>query len=235
MRKIIIGRNHQTNKMLLSVNNVNNGKPQSLNNEKPLPASVSREHVSITIHDDGKVLLENLNVQNYTFVNMVGVESKVVKEGDLIELGTGHYVLDWKIIKPFMPKFADIRPLKKIWEDYHEENIRIKKQSKKMTELQSLTPIFTTGNIAVSVTAGAMGHINVCFITVPLVLIGFFLMIKNYINRKNDTSIDDGELLLTEFQHNYICPTCKNYLGPNSYDIISQRDKCPHCQAIYKK
>lgn len=231
MIKIIIGRDHQTNKLYLNIN----GKPYLIDKEKPLPTSVSKKHVSITFHDDGKILLENQNVQNYTFVNMVGVESKIVKEGDLIELGTGHYVLDWKIIKPFMPKFADIRPLKKVWEDYHGESIRIKKQSKKMAELQSLAPIFTTGNIVIAVSAGAMGHINVCFITVPLVLIGFFLMIKNYINRKKDTSIDDGELLLKEFQHNYVCPNCSRFLGTSSYDIISQNDKCPYCHAIYKK
>ena len=231
MITVIIGRDHQTNQLYRKVN----GKAQLIAQEKSVPTSVSKEHVSLTINDDGKMVLKNLNVQNYTFVNMVGVESKLIKEGDRIELGTGHFVLDWKIINSFIPKFADIRPLKEVWENYHSESIAIKKRNQNMAASQSFTPILTTANIAISAVASAMGHPNVCFITIPLVLIGVFLMIKNWTNRKNDTSIDDGERLQEEFQRNYVCPNCGHYLGAMPYDIICQDTKCSYCQAIYKK
>lgn len=231
MITVIIGRDHQTNQLYRKVN----GKAQLIKQDKAVPNSVGKEHVSLTITDDGKMILKNLNVQNYTYVNMVGIESKLIKEGDRIELGTEHYVLDWLVIKSFMPKFADIRPLRKVWEDYHNKSVEIKKRNQKMATSQSFTPILTTANIAISAVAGAMGHVNVCFITIPLVLIGVILMIKNYLNKKNDTSIEDNEKLLEEFHLNYVCPNCGHFLENRPYNILVQDTKCRYCQAIYKK
>ena len=78
MVTVIIGRDHRTNQLYRMAN----GKAQLIKQEKPVPTSVSKEHISLTITDDGKMILKNLNVQNYTFVNMVGVESKLIQEGD---------------------------------------------------------------------------------------------------------------------------------------------------------
>lgn len=231
MITIIIGRDHSSNHLYRKVND----RVQIIRQEKPVPRSVSREHISITINDDGKMILKNLNVQNYTYVNMVGVESKLIKKGDLIELGTGHFVLDWRIIEAFIPKFADIRPLQKVWEDYHNKNVEMKKRNQEMATAQSFTPILTTANIAISAVASAMGHVNVCFITIPLVLIGVILMIKNYINKKNDTSIEDNEKLLEDFHRNYVCPNCGHFLENRPYNVLVQDTKCRYCQAIYKK
>lgn len=76
MLKVVIGRNQSTAQLMMSVN----GMTQSFGPKNSVPTSVSREHAILSIEDDGRMVLKNMNIQNYTFVNMVGIESKRIKE-----------------------------------------------------------------------------------------------------------------------------------------------------------
>jgi hypothetical protein len=125
--------------------------------------------------------------------------------------------------------------LKKVWDNYHDENIKIKKRGQELGAAQSFTPILTLGSTAISAIAAPLGFADVCYVTIPLIIIGVFLMIRNYNKRKNDTSIEDGERLLEEFQHKYVCPNpdCKHFLGMQSYIVLRQTKKCPWCGCTY--
>ena len=107
--EFIIGRDAESSQLKISAD-----KQSKLFGAKgSVPGSVSRQHCSLTINADNTYLVKNIKAQNATYVNGVAVESKVVKEGDSIELGVDHYMLDWSFVNEMKPKMADIRPLKK--------------------------------------------------------------------------------------------------------------------------
>ena len=106
MTTIIIGRDSKTSQLRMTAN----GKSAAICGKENVPMGVGREHISITIDDEGTVILQNLNIENDTYVNGIGVETKRLKEGDCIELGKEHYRIGWDVLQPFIPKFVDIRP-----------------------------------------------------------------------------------------------------------------------------
>lgn len=228
MVTVIIGRDHRTNQLYRMAN----GKAQLIKQEKPVPTSVSKEHISLTITDDGKMILKNLNVQNYTFVNMVGVESKLIQEGDRIELGTGHYVLDWSIIKSFVPKYADIRPLKKVWEDYQNELMDLNIKERRFGHLRSATGLITTAAVILGFVTGRDNPLFIILYVVAGVISAYFFF-KAY--SECDKTPKRIQEIKEAFPHKYVCPNCGHFLDNKSYDILVQDGKCRHCQAIFKK
>lgn len=228
MVTVIIGRDHRTNQLYRMAN----GKAQLIKQEKPVPTSVSKEHISLTITDDGKMILKNLNVQNYTFVNMVGVESKLIQEGDRIELGTGHYVLDWNIIKSFVPKYADIRPLKKVWEDYQNELMDLNIKERRFGHLRSATGLITTAAVILGFVTGKDNPLFIILYVVAGVISAYFFF-KAY--SECDKTPKRIQEIKEAFPHKYVCPNCGHFLDNRSYDILVQDGKCRHCQAIFKK
>jgi len=228
MVTIVIGRDQKTAQLRMSVN----GMSQVFGQKDSVPTNVSREHVSFTIADDGTMVVKNLDIQNYTYVNMVGVESKRVKENDRIELGGGHYVLDWEYLKPFIPKYADIRPMKKVWDDYQNELLEIQIKEKRFGVLRSATGLITMAAILLSMFTSRDNPLYMTLYISAAVISALFF-VKAYLeSSKIPTRIQE---LKDELPKKYLCPNCGRYLGGISYDIVCQNDKCPHCQAIYKK
>ena len=228
MVTIVIGRDHQTNQLYRKAN----GKVQLIKQEKPVPTSVSKEHVSLTITDDGKVVLKNLNVQNYTYVNMVGIESKLIREGDRIELGPGHYVLDWNIIKGFIPKFADIRPLKKVWEDYQGELMALTIKEKRFGILRGATGLITTAAVILGFVTGRDNPLFIVLYVVAGVISALFF-IKAY--SECDKAPKRAQEIKDAFPRKYVCPNCGHFLENRPYDVLAQDTKCRYCQVIFKK
>lgn len=229
MITVIIGRDHQTNQLYRKVN----GKAQLIKQDKAVPNSVGKEHVSLTITDDGKMILKNLNVQNYTYVNMVGIESKLIKEGDRIELGTEHYVLDWLVIKSFMPKFADIRPLRKVWEDYQKEQDDFQIKQTRSGILKGATGILTMASIAVGrFSNDGGGSLSMLLYVIGGIMAVAFIFISWNAAAKTPQQKRD---MTDAFTKKYVCPNCGHFMGMSSYDILCQDTKCRYCQAIYKK
>ena len=143
--EIIIGRNPQDKKLLLTVD----GKDQPT--QISVPASVGPQHCKLEIKN-GQIRVKNLDVNNYTYINGQSVESKLITKNDKIELGSDHYIIDWNIFNPFMP--ADISHLKKVWEDYENGNIALQIKERKFNAIRSATGIFTMVAIALSIATG---------------------------------------------------------------------------------
>ena len=115
--EIIIGRKPETNQLKIVI-----GKQAKVcGTENSVPNSVSRTHFCLTSLEGGGFMLTNLNPANETFVNGVSVESEKVTQQDKIELGAAHYVFDWGYIAEVSPVLVDIRPLRKVWEEYNRE------------------------------------------------------------------------------------------------------------------
>ncbi len=229
MLHIAIGRDHQTNQLRMVVN----GKSTLVGQPNSVPTSVSKEHVAFIVEDDGKMILKNLSIQNDTYVNMVGVEQKRIKEGDRIELGNGHYILSWDILKPLIPKFADIRPLKKVWEDYQQEQDDFQTKQNRFNVLRSATGTLTMLSIAIGMFSNdGRGALSTLLYVVGLIMAIAFIFISWNDAAKTPKQKRD---MTDAFTKKYVCPNCGHFLGSSSYDIIIQNDKCPYCKAIYKK
>ena len=124
--EIIIGRDQNTRQ--LSV--VKDGNSKLYGQPNSVPMDVSRHHISLQPAGSGKWQIKNLNEQNVTFVNGIAVESKTISESDKIELGNSHYLFSWSALQEPKVETVDIRQLKRVWDEYNNANIEIRKRQK---------------------------------------------------------------------------------------------------------
>ena len=224
---IIIGRDAKTSQLRLNID----GKTTAVEVKEKVPSGVSREHISITVDDDEQFTLENLNIGNDTYVNGMPVERKRIKKEDCIELGKEHYLLNWKDIDSFIPKYVNIGNLEKVWNDYQEQVLQMQIKERRSGVLRSATGLITMAAMLLSIFTGRNNQLFlVLYIVAGVVSAAFF--VKAYLDSakmpRMQQEIRDG------FPKQYVCPNCGQFLGNLSYDIISKRTSCPYCKVKYK-
>lgn len=208
--EIIIGRDTQSGKLSLIVDG--KGEIQG------------HQHCKLTINN-GKMRLQNLDINNYTYVNGQSIESKAVTLHDSIELGKDHYHVDWSLLKPYLP--IDISLLKKIWEDYEAENLKLQIKERKFNALRSVTGLITMLAIALSIAGGGRNKWYLVLYGVAIIVsVAFF--IKAYMD--SSKLPQKRQDLSKQFQRDYVCPHCGHFMGNQSYDILAQNGSCPYCK-----
>lgn len=225
--EIIIGRDQNTRQ--LSV--VKDGSPKLYGQPNSVPMDVSRHHISLQPAGVGKWLIKNLNEQNVTFVNGIAVESKTISENDKIELGNSHYLLNWDALSEPKEETVDIRPLKKIWNDYDEQRLEIQIAERKFNAARSATGIITMLAIACSL---ILGHGPVYLILYALA-IGISVVFTYQAYQKSSDVPRRQREMNKEFQRLYVCPKCGHFMGFTDYEILTQSDACPYCKTKYQK
>ena len=228
MNEVKIGRDGQTGKLRMTV-----GKQTSTFGEaNSVPRSVSQEHVRLTIGDDGSLVLTNLNPENDTYVNHRAVERKRIVEGDRIVLGGEHYHLSWDMLKPFIPKMADISPLEQIWHDYQQQRLDMQIRERRFNTLRSATGLITTLAVVLGAVTGRDNPLFMgLYIAAAVISLVFFV-----IAFRASSKIPMQQNQLTEdTKHRYKCPACGSLLTLQDYDMLRQTKGCPHCGAIWKK
>lgn len=220
---IIIGRDPESGKMMMTVD----GNEQPSTSSETLPNSIANQHCRLTIKD-GKILLKNLDINNYTYVNGQIIESKAISRNDKIELGKDRVLLDWAILNPFLP--VDISHLEKIWVDYENENISLQIKERKFNAIRSATGIFTMVAIALSIATG--GKSKWYFVLYGIaILASVIFFLKAYID---SSKIPQKRLELTrQFQRDYVCPKCKHSMGSQPYEFLAQNSHCPYCKTQF--
>ena len=218
--EIIIGRDIQGGDLLLTVD----GKDQQIATKDSVLASIGSQHCKLTINN-GLMRLKNLDVNNYTYVNGQSIESKAVTMEDKIELGSDHYLIDWTLLKPFLP--IDIRPLKKVWDHYEAENLKIQIKERKFNALRSATGLITMLAIALSIAGGGRNKWYLALYAIAIIVsVAFF--IKAYMD--SSKLPQKRQELSKQFQRDYVCPHCGHFMGNQSYDILAQNGSCPYCK-----
>jgi hypothetical protein len=221
--EIIIGRDPDTSRLKLSVGQ----QAKLFGTNGSVPQSVSRQHCSITVNADGTYKVKNLNAQNQTYFNGVQIESKTVTEKDTIELGADHYLLDWTFVSELTPKIVDIRPLKKVMDDF-------KKERKAITERQKNNALLARVPIAFTMFGGLLSAIMPGPITICFTIVAFIIMLYGIYKQKNDKSSDELEKLQDKLMHDYSCPKCGRYLQ-QPYEQLELMDNCPYCRVMFRK
>ena len=225
--EIIIGRDQQTRQLCV----VKDGNSKLYGQPNSVPMDVSRHHISLQPAGNGKWQIKNLNERNVTFVNGIAVESKTISEKDKIELGNSHYLFLWDALNEPKVETIDIRSLKKIWDDYQQEDTAIRNRQKNNGLLASIPLGFSMlGGIIAGVAPEIRG--------VALVFTGiaFLLFIYGLYRRSQDNSTIELKRLQEDFDQKWVCPKCKRPLTCfRSYTILSQNDECPFCRTKFKK
>ena len=225
--EIIIGRDQQTRQLCV----VKDGNSKLYGQPNSVPMDVSRHHISLQPAGNGKWQIKNLNERNVTFVNGIAIESKTISERDKIELGNSHYLISWAALKEPKEETIDIRSLKRIWDDYQQEDTAIRNRQKNNGLLASIPLGFS---MLGGIIAGVAPEIR----EVALVFTGiaFLLFIYGLYRRSQDNSTIELKRLQEDFDQKWVCPKCKRPLTCfRSYTILSQNDACPFCKTKFKK
>ncbi len=227
MKEVIIGRDGETGKLRLTVGN----QTATFGETNSVPRSVSQKHVKLSIDDDGTLVLTNLNANNDTYVNHRGIESKHIQEGDHIVLGNQHYILNWDMLEPFIPKIADLRPLERVWKDYQNQRMEMQIKERKFNTLRSATGLITM----FAVILGAItGRDNPLFMSL-YILAGVVSLLFFFIAYRSSSKIPILQNRLEkDVKEKYKCPSCGKKLVLQDYDMLCQSKGCPHCGAIWK-
>lgn len=225
--ELTIGRDPATGQLRMS-----NGKQAKLFGEKEcVPKSVSREHVSISVTEKGELILKNLNVENDTYVNGKGIEQKLIQQGDKIELGIERWELSWKeYLDPVMPKFADIRPLERVWTDFKSSQIKNQIKERKFNALRSATGLLTMAAVALSGVFGRDNSLYLCLYGSAAVVSALFFILSYRWASKIPM---ENAKLQEETEKNYKCPQCGKLYPLQKYDQLKQQGRCMHCKAIF--
>lgn len=216
------------------------GSPQSV------PNTVSRSHCSLSVDfsDDQsrkvtKMKIQNLKPQNITYVDGQEVEAKSINESSHIQLGIGRYPMDLKQIVDGMRKFLPplikkypIVHLKKIWEEYDEEKLRISDGAARNANKQRLQGILSMLGMLIAFVPDINQTIRIIIIAAAL-LIAIFFFIKGFSDDTVQRKLHD---LDEDFRKRYVCPNpdCRHFVGNIPYDILSQNTGCQHCKCKYK-
>ena len=221
--EIIVGRDANTGQLKL----VADGKEILCGKAGSVPVAVGNQHAKLTITDKG-MRLQNLDINNHTFVNGREIQSKGISQDDRIELGATRYQLNWTDVLNVAP--ADIRPLEQVWNDYERQRMKLRIASGRFNVLKSATGLITMAAIALSIATGgrSLWYI-VLYATAILISLAF--TIKAYRNAEQGPQKEQE--LNQQFQHDYVCPHCHRFLGNQSYHLLAQNSNCPYCKTQF--
>lgn len=220
--EITIGRDASTGSLQLTTN----GNHTVFGHPGSVPQSVAQEHCLLTITDT-QMRLKNIDVNNYTFVNGQSIESKAISTDDRIELGTAHYLLDWAAV---MALVADIRPLRQVWNQYEQDNLQLTIDERRFNTLRSITGVITMVAIALGFATGGRSKLYFALYALAII-VSLISFVKAY--RDASKLPQRRQDLNRQFQHNYVCPHCKRFLGNQSYDLVAQNTHCPYCKTKF--
>lgn len=222
--EIIIGRDITTGKLKLNAD----GRSVLYGMER-LPEFVLPEHLKLTVEGE-TIKLKNLDINAYTYVNGLAVESKTVNRQQKIELGKSRYLFDWRALDEIIPPEADIHPLQSVWEEYEDQNLALQIAERKFNTLRSITGLITMAAIALSIATGGKSQWYILLYGIAIVAsLAFF--VKAYID--SSKMPQKRQELSRQFQRDYTCPHCGRFLGNQSYDLLVQIDHCPYCKAKF--
>ena len=129
---------------------------------------------------------------------------------------------------------ASIAHLKRVWDNYHDEEIKIRKQQKEIGLLSSVPMIFTLGSGSLAAIAKASNWSDSIFtVTMVMSVVGFLLMLYGFYRRYNDKSIEEIEELKEKFESEYVCPKCRHFLGYKRFTLLQQDKSCVYCKTPF--
>lgn len=258
---ILVGKEPEKGRLLISTSV--NGKTvnATLGDPGSVPSCVSRcrpaegiAHCKIVLSDNGDMVLTNLKPENVTYVNGREIISKKITSDADVSLGKLKYPINIKEILSIVNRPAgqpagvkpsqkvneySIRPLKAVWDTYHDEMFNLQKRQKNQALVKGLYMPLT---ILSSIAGIAARHIGLddsiasaisylMYATAAFVL--FYGLYKSF----TDKSLEEKEQISEKFQNDYVCPNpeCRHFMGNQPYKILRQNSSCPYCKCKFNE
>jgi len=193
---------------------------------------VSRYHAVLTRDDKGALVLEDKESTNGTFVNDMRILKKKVYLKDRIRLGLNHTTTIADILasdNDFSEQFAD---LKKVYDTYIREKIRIQSSNQFKTRLFQSLPFALVG--VTGIVLGVMGHTNRELLIFSFILAVCAPTVGIYFGARQAAKIPAQlQNLANQFKIDYVCPKCGVFLGEIPYESLLNKKQCstPSCKA----
>lgn len=209
--------------------------------------SVSRKHVKCTLLPNGKIQLEDLGSSGGTYVNGMQIVRKEVDMNSVVMLGSNYQLSLAKLFpqtKPSGspaqqsgPEQVSIRHLKKVWDNYNEEKIRLQQDNTKkqmMMRIPSLIPMVIAVVFAFVGQSNdpIMNVLKISGVVISLVLM--IVMFKKSSSASMELPVKMNDLN-NKFQVDYVCPKCKRFLGFTPYEGLVAQGKCSCGKAEWKE
>ena len=212
--------------------------PNCVSRYKPAEQS---GHCQIAVAADGTLTVSNLKANNSTYINGVEVLSKRASAGSTIELGMFRFKVSLTAVLnaatkmvPQPVKEVDIRPLEKVYDEYHDNLLAITKRTQHINNARNFSTVLTMGSgiarFLPSLNQFADIFMLMFFTGLVILLVCVYLLFA-------DKSAEKRDRVTLEFQKKYACPDCGYFLGNRPYHLLIQQDNCPNpkCRAKFIK
>ena len=237
--EIIIGREEGVRRLHCIVG----GREFNIGQAGTVPLSVSRRHCKISVNGNN-ISIENLKVQNVTFVDGNQIFSKVITPASRVQLGEEKYLMPLQQVLQLaggssgygsaaikeVPTFS-LTPMKAVWKEYEDRRMEIQDNAAKSANNQRLQGIISMLGMCVGFIPGIDQTIRIIFIITALSFAVYFFII----GRNGATVQRQLQELDNEFAKKYKCPNpaCGKPFGPIPYRNIEYTKQCLACGCKY--
>ena len=233
--EIIIGREEGARRLHC----VAGGREFNIGAAGSVPLSVSRQHCKLTVNGSD-ITIENIKVQNITFVDGNQIVSKTISATSKVQLGEERFLIPLqqilqlatggKVGAPEVPTFS-LKPLKSVWEEYDRRKMEIQNDAAKSANKQRLQGILSMLGMCVGFIPGIDQTVRIVIIVAALAIAVYFF-IKGSMNESVQQQLHD---LDEEFAKKYKCPNpkCGKPFGAVPYRNIEYNKQCFACGCKY--
>ncbi len=225
---ITVGRDPETRRLKL----VSGKSTMFIGEPKSVPQSVSKDHLSLTIDDNGQITVSNLNPDNVTYVRGKSIMRSTINNDDVIEMGFQRYkITAQSIIQHFVKEKVDISHLEKVWDGFRNEQLAQQKKSQRIVLLRTISSLLTTCAIFCGIVFVDSKNSTRLYLYAVIVIIGLFLTVWSFIHSNAPSK---NEQIKERFMDEYSCPKCGLPFGNVAFKYLKKKGKCPHCGVQFK-
>lgn len=238
----VIGREHGTNRLLITIGN----KAVALTPNNSVPKTVSSTHCRLQIDDNGVMTITNIKSQLFTYVNGIQINSKHITYESSIELGEDRFQLDMNAVKkaietivPPPPLVCSLASLEQVWKEYDEKRLKLQLKEQRRNNwrtgggiLSMLGILFMFIPLPDSLGDNIQLTLRIVFTSAAL-LVAVFFFIRGFDTSKS--LVVKMRDLDADFRKKYVCPNpkCHHFMGMQPYDVLKANKKCPYCGCHY--
>lgn len=213
--------------------------------------TVSGKHLKLTTMPDGNVQVEDLGSANGTFIDGVRIIKKIVSRNTIVQMGStftfriNDVLPEIKTPSPTPPTpptppkpeydeeiLRKFQELESVWNKYQEEKINLQKNNASKGFLRML-PMFVLGGLGYLISC--IPELAEFRTAITLAGLGIGIVIT-WISYKSATSLPEQmEKLNQQFQIEYVCPKCKQFLGFTPFEGLKNRGQCSACKSKWVK
>lgn len=218
--------------------------------DQPFPITdkaVSSKHLKLTTMPDGNVQVEDLGSTNGTFIDGIRIIKKIVSRNTIVQMGSTYTlcindaipVVNTPHTPPSQPDneydeeiHRKFNNLESVWNKYQEEKINLQKSNASKGFLRMM-PMFVLGGLGYLVSC--IPELAEFRTAITLAGLGIGIIIT-WISYQSATSLPEQmEKLNQQFQIDYVCPKCKQFLGFTPFEGLKNREQCAACKTKWVK